>query len=204
MKYFLVLFVCLFCFKTEAQYIKHDKKAFSFLKSADKILVVFKYDNLTFDSDNKSEESYLKKRKSRLENDNKINAQDWVDTYYQYKEKEWQKMFVDKLNTKLNLSKRDSVFSLNVKNPDYKLIVHTSWMYLGYSSAVSEPAKLNIDFVFLDLKESENVITKLHLKKVTGVNKKNDNRSPYSHIIRVGRAYEKSAFRLALILKRFF
>jgi len=202
-KFILVIIIFIFS-KAEAQTVKFDKKSLAFLKSANEILVEFDYAGLTFASDKKSEAAYIEHRKKRLNDYKDSKGDTWLEGYYKSKNELWQKAFISELNQRLHKSKKKVVFSLNAQNPDYKLIVKTQWMYLGYDVGVfDEPAKLKLDFIFTSIDEPNKILSTLHVKRARGVNKNIENDDDFPYLRRVGKAYEKSAFMIYLVLKRF-
>ncbi len=202
-KYILVIIIFIFS-KTEAQSVKFDKKSLPFLKSANEILVEFDYSNLTFQSDNKPETVYLHNRISRLNEYKKSKGDKWLEAYYKSKKEHWQQKFINELNKRLSKSKKNIVFSFDSQNPDYKLIVKTQWMYLGYDVGVfDEPAKIRLDLIFVDSNQPEKILSTLHIKRARGVNKNIENDDEFPYLRRVGKAYEKSAFMIYLVLKKF-
>ena len=201
---YLPLIIIFIGLKVSAQSVKFDKKSLSFLKSAKEIQVEFIYDSLKFDSNKITEGAYLDKRIIRLDKDENKDSEAWIKAYHNSKKNDWQEAFVNMLNKKLKLSKKDIEFKLDAKNPEYKLIVNTTWMYLGYDiGVISEPAKLKLDFAFIDYNDPKKILSKLFIKRASGNNKNIDNDSQFPHLKRVARSYEKSAFMLYLVLKRF-
>ncbi len=187
-----------------AQSVKFDKKSLPFLKSANEILVEFDYSDITFTSDNKSESDYLEHRKNRLNNYKDSKGDKWLEGYTISKTELWRRQFIKVLNERLLKSKKKVVFSLDAKNPDYKLIVKTQWMYLGYDVGVfDEPAKIKLEFIFETINEPKKTLSTLYIKRARGVNKNIENDDEFPYLRRVGKAYEKSAFMIYLVLNRY-
>ena len=168
------------------------------------ILVEFDFSELTFES-NKTETEYLEHRKNRLNQYTEFKGNIWVEKYKESKNKLWQIKFVNELNKRLVKDKKNVVFTLDSTNVDYKLIVRTKWMYLGYNIGIAnEPAKLKIDFIFYDTIDSKNIISTLNVKRATGTNGNSIKKGEkFTYLKRIGNAYKKSAFMLYLVLKRF-
>ncbi|MCF6347952.1 MAG: hypothetical protein L3J20_06600 [Flavobacteriaceae bacterium] len=202
-KYLFLLTIFIFS-KATAQSVKFDKKALIFLKSANEILVEFDYSDLTFSSDKKPESNYLEHRKNRLNNYKDSKGDKWLEGYTKSKTKLWRQQFIKVLNERLLKSKKKIVFSLDAQNPDYKLIVKTQWMYLGYDIGIfDEPAKIKLEFIFVTINEPKKTLSTLYIKRARGVNKNIENDDEFPYLRRVGKAYEKSAFMIYLILKKF-
>ncbi len=202
-KYILVIIIFIFS-KTEAQSIKFDKKSLVFLKSANEILVEFDYSDLTFDSDNKPETVYLQKRKSRLNDLKDVKGDKWLEGYNKAKAEHWKQRFTNTLNERLHKANKNINFSLNSQNPDYKLIVKTQWIYVGYDvHVIDEPAKLKLTFTFVDINSPNETLATLNIKRARGINTKFINDHEFPDLRRVGKAYEKSAFMIYLVLKKF-
>jgi len=200
----LLISILFIAAKVDAQSVKFDKKTLDFLESANEILVEFDYSDLAFESDDKPEAIYLEHRKERLNNNKASMGDKWLEAYTKAKTVLWQQQFIKELNNRLHKSNKKVVFSLDAQNADCKLIVKTQWMYLGYDVGVfDEPAKLKLDFVFMDIKDPEKMLSTLHIKRARGVNKNVDNDDAFPYLRRVGNAYEKSAFMIYVVLKRF-
>lgn len=142
MKRILLLSVAIFIsLHGYGQPVKHKKKELKFLGTIKEISVVFIYDSLTFDGDNKSETVHLKKRKARLDREKKMPATTWLAAYHKFKAEIWPGQFVATLNTLAREADKNVVFSLRSDSAIHTLLVIPTWMYMGYDvGVVSEPA----------------------------------------------------------------
>jgi hypothetical protein len=188
----------------KAQHIKLDKKVLSFLAIEDTINIVFSYKDVLFEGDNVTEEEFLKNHKTIKETHlGKDSSEDWVKNYYKYKDSNWPESFINTLNKKLSDYENSPIFVLNKKNAKYSMKVHTVWMYFGYNVIIGkEPSKVTMNLSFYETKTPNNEIYTTTISRAMGTNNESYNLKDWPSFRRVGKGFEKGAYKLAQAFKR--
>lgn len=202
---FILLVLTILSFQhLQAQHIKIDKNILSFLAIEDTIHIVFSYKDVLFEDGNVTEEEFLKNHKAiKKEHLDEEASEDWEDTYYEYKDALWRETFIKTLNEKLIEYKNAPIFVSNNNNAKYTMKVHTVWMYFGYNVIAAKwPAKLKLDLTFYKTNHPEEITYSTTIDKALGTNNEIYNLSDWPSYRRVGKAYEKGAYKLAQALKR--
>ncbi len=188
----------------QAQHIKIDKKILSFLAVEDSINIVFSYKDVLFEDGNVTEDEFLKNHKAiKKEHLGEDASEDWENTYYEYKDALWTETFNNTLNEKISEYKNAPVFVLNNMNTKYSMKVHTVWMYFGYNVIAAKwPAKVKLDITFYETNHPEEIIYTTTIDKALGTNNEVYNLRNWPSYRRVGKAYEKGAYKFAQAIKR--
>ena len=203
-KILLFLFAILSFQSVLSQHIDIDKKILSFLAIEDTINIKFSYKDVLFDGGNLTEEDFLKVHKAvQEEHHGKEASEDWLDTYYQHKDSLWANTFTKTLNKKLSEYKNAPFFVINSKNSKYTMEVHTIWMYFGYNVIVGkQPSKVTMNLTFYESKTPKEELFKTEISRAMGTNNEAFNLSDWPSFRRVGKGYERGAYKLAQSLKR--
>ncbi len=206
-KLLLIIFFILISFNSQksfSQHIKIDMKTLSFLAKEDTINIVFSYQDVLFEGENVSEEEFIKNHKAiKEEHLGKDTSEDWVKTYYDYKDGIWSDIFINTLNEKLSEYKNAPVFILNSTDAKYTMKVHTIWMYFGYNVIIGKvPSKVSMNLSFYETKIPETSIYTTTISRAMGLNNESYNLKDWPSFRRVGKAYVKGAYKLAQALKR--
>lgn len=191
-KLFLMLFVG-FATIAYSQKMKLISGDFSALKDQTEVNVKLVFDkNVTFQAENFTEAQYLDYKKNDILNNPKRTKEDWTkwsSEWNDFKETKFMEKFLKGINHK----SKDIVFKKDIQSK-YTLIVHTVWVYAGWSGGfVMQPAKLTSELKLVETANPSNVLFNVDSPGIEGVGISENPNSEY--IMEYGRisvAYEKT------------
>ena len=208
MKYTLICCLItsiLFSQNLNAQRIKIDEDALSFLASEEKINVQFSYNGLMID-DGIPEATYLENMRIKIirQADEK-EAEAWAASYVNFKSYKWASSFTKVLNERMVKYKKSPVFQVNDTLARYTMKVNIPWMYFGYDAGIiNEPAKVNMELEFYETKIPDKVLFATSIRRAMGKYNKieGDGDSVGPSLNRLRKALAFGAFKLSQVLKK--
>jgi len=201
MKKFLTLALCLAFTSIYAQKIKVVQGGFDFIAGQKEVNVEFDYSNMKLMKDNLTNEEYVTKRSSDLEEKARGKGKTWEKKWNTSRELIWNPKFLELMNKYLGKDK-DIYFAEDLANTKYTLIVETVWLYPGWDAGImKQHAKVSTNLKFVETANRENILLEVSSKNAPGDQWGNN----YSNESRVGEGYAKTAKTLAkLLLKKAF
>ncbi len=162
---------------------------FKFLKDVPSVNVVFRYDDMKFFKENKSEEQYVEERTAELNAKNAGTGDTWALKWAGAKQSIWEPNFMDLL-AKTVTAKKGTVFAQGKKDAPYTLTVDATWIYPGWDAAVmKQPAKVTTFLIFTETGNPAKVLLKLKSENAPG----DQWGSNFSNESRIGEGFEKTA-----------
>ncbi|SEH90364.1 hypothetical protein SAMN02927937_02030 [Paenimyroides aquimaris] len=171
---------------TNAQKLKNEKGSFAVLKNESSVNVSFNYDHLKLLKENYTEEEYISRRKSELNEKEKGNGDVWVSKWKGAKDGIWEPKFIELLlKTVKNIT-----FKENNSDATYTLIVDAVWIYPGWDVyMMKQPAKVTTKIKLVETANPSNV-----LYEVDAIDAPGDQfGSNFSNELRVGEGFAKTA-----------
>lgn len=172
-----------------AQKMTVEEGDFKFLKDVKSVNVVFRYDNMKFFKENKTEQQYIEERVADLNSKNAGTGDSWLKKWEGAKQSIWEPNFMD-LMAKTVTAKKGTVFSQDKKDAPYTLTVDATWIYPGWDAAVmKQPAKVTTTLIFTETGNPSKVLLKILSENAPG----NQWGSNFSNESRIGEGFEKTA-----------
>ena len=184
-----------------SQKLKVTEGSFDFFVDLIEINVEFEYENQKLFKDNLTNEEYVKKRATDLEEDTRGKGKAWKKKWFASRELIYQPKFLELMNDYVH--EREAIFfGEELEGTMYTLIVETVWLYPGWNAAVMRhPAELTTVLKFVETENRDNVLLVINSKKAPG----NRYGGTFSNEDRIGEGYAKTGKSLAkLILKKAF
>ncbi|TXI97643.1 MAG: hypothetical protein E6Q35_05750 [Chryseobacterium cucumeris] len=193
-KLFLLLFAAITTATFAQDKINIESGNFDFLKDQTEVNVQFKFENPLFQADNYTEAQYLERRKTEtLAKKGEQSWKEWDEEWQKHKESVFFDKFIEGVNGKAKKIK----FSKGA-SAKYTLILHTKWIYAGWTGFVTQPAKLSSEMIFVETENPSKVLTKVQGDKIEGIGSKGSYRMEYG---RISAAYEKTGKELGKAIK---
>ena len=188
------------------QRINFDKDKLAFLKTIEKVNVVFVYDSLLFDNDI-PEADYIKKMEQKIVKHATITmAQEFQLDYQTAKYGDWPQQFVSTINEWSADYKNAPTFVVNDPTATYTMKVHTTWLYFGYDAGiVDQPAKATMEIDFYKTETPDTIIESTSISRAMGNynQKEGDGEAwPKPNLSKMAKAYDKAGFKFAKAIKR--
>lgn len=174
-----------------SQRIKVISGDYNFLKGEKFIKVVFKFEGVTFEKKNLSEEEFIAKRMTEIEKDKgKEEAEKWKADWEYSKSKTFQDKFLASWNKNTEIEA-----STKFEKTKYTLVVEPKWIHVGlFAPFASDPSLLNSTMTFVETDNPSNVLMVVEGIKVTGDN----GFGVPNHNDRISECYAKTSKMLAL------
>lgn len=200
-----ILFIFLTTQFLFSQHIDIDKKALSFLKSQEKVNVVFAQDSLLMIDDTYEMEFIQKMRKKIIHHSNSEEASNWISAYKKNKYEIWPETFITQLNGKLGENKNAPHFKMNFIEAVYTMKVTPTWMYFGYDAGIIDrPAKVSLQILFYETQKPNTIIFSTEISRAMAkYNIRNgDGEGAGPSLNRMRKAFEKASYKFAKALER--
>jgi len=171
---------------TNAQKLKNEKGSFTDLKNESSVNVSFNYDHLKLLKENYSEDEYISRRKSELNEKEKGNGDAWVSKWNGAKDGMWEPKFMELL-----LKTVDNItFKENDANAKYTLMVDAVWIYPGWDVyMMKQPAKVTTKIKLVETANPSNVLYEVDAIEAPG----DQFGSNFSNESRVAEGFAKTA-----------
>jgi len=188
-----------------AQRIDIDKKALSFLTTAEKINVEFSYNDLIID-DGVPESLFLNNMRDKIiRQSDEQEANQWAASYEEFKSNVWADSFISELNNRISSFKNAPVFVSEDSSVEYTMKINIPWMYFGYDAGiVNKSAKVTMDLDFIKTANLDNILFSTSIRRAMGKynRTKGDGEGAGPSLNRMRKAIQFGAFKLAQTLKR--
>ena len=171
-----------------AQDMKVIKGDYKFLNGAKELNVEFNYSDLKLMKDNLTNEEYVSKRASELNEKTKGNGDVWRKKWATSREAIWGPKFLELMN-KVYGSEKDVTIQEDLKSAKYTLIVDVVWIYPGWDAAVmKQKAKVSLNYRFVETANKSNVLLEIKSEEAPGDQWGNN----FSNESRIGEGFAKS------------
>jgi len=183
---------------TMAQKTKIESGDFKFLAGVNEVNVEFDYSNLKLMKENLTEEQYVAKRTTEL-NEKKGVGDIWKKKWQGSKEMIWNPKFLELINVVSSKEKTNISFQENLSSAKYTLIVEVVWIYPGWDAGVmKQPAKVTTNLKIVETANRSNVLVVMSSENAPGDQWGNN----YSNENRIGEGFAKTAKTLAKIIAK--
>jgi hypothetical protein len=198
MKKILMLTLLVTSSLTMAQKTKIESGDFKFLAGVNEVNVEFDYSNLKLMKENLTEEQYVAKRTTEL-NEKKGVGDIWKKKWQGSKEMIWNPKFLELINVVSSKEKTNISFQENLSSAKYTLIVEVVWIYPGWDAGVmKQPAKVTTNLKIVETANRSNVLVVMSSENAPGDQWGNN----YSNENRIGEGFAKTAKTLAKIIAK--
>lgn len=196
MKNFFTFLLLIFSVALTAQRVKVISGDYNFLKGEKFLKIVFKFEGVTFERKNFTEEEFIAKRMNEIEDSKgKEEAEKWKTDWELTKTK----IFPEKFLTSWNKNTRIEA-STHFEKTKYTLIVEPKWIYMGaFMPLASDPSLLNSTMTFVETENPDRVLMVVEGIKATGDN----GFGVPNHNDRMAECYAKTAKMLAMKVEHY-
>lgn len=195
-KLFLLLFLSIGTAIFAQNQLNFESGNLNFLKGQTEINVqMMKFENVTFQADNYTEEAYLEKRKTEtIAKKGEASWEKWIGNWEKFKATEYLDYFLKGANAKSKkiTFKKDA-------STKYTVIIETKWIYAGWHGGlIGQEGKLTSILTFVESDNPSKILAKIKGDQILGKPQNKDFVMEYG---RIAGAYEATGKEIGKAVK---